>query len=108
VKLADLQPQPQLLLHGEGSYAFADDLAKAQGVSFLCPKCFATNGGPAGTHIVLCWFQGRGVPDTAQPKPGRWPVNGTSLDDITLMGSVLLQGACGWHGFVTAGLVTSC
>lgn len=85
-------------------------LAEAQGVRFLCPKCFAENGGPVGTHSVVCWSRSRGVPDEATPAPGRWTLDGTCIDDLTLNGdppgnarSVLLTAGCGWHGFVTNG-----
>jgi len=84
------------------------DLADAQGVLFLCPKCFAANGGAAGTHSVICWFKDRGVPDDMSPKPGRWTPSGTGIDDLTFVGpgaaSVQLTGpGCGWHGFVRNG-----
>lgn len=83
-------------------------LAEAQGIIFLCPKCFAANGGNVGTHSVICWFSGRGVPDERTPKPGRWNPSGTGIDDLTFIGpgaaSVLLTGpGCGWHGFVKDG-----
>jgi hypothetical protein len=82
-------------------------LAEADGVSFLCPKCFASNGGPVGTHTVVCWFEDK-VPDDAHPGPGRWNPVGTSLDDLTFVPgkksqSVLLTSGCAWHGFVTNG-----
>jgi hypothetical protein len=85
-----------------------DTLAEADGVWFLCPKCYAANGGPVGTHGVICWFVGK-VSDDVDPKPGRWTPTGTCLDDITFVPSegrshsVLLMGGCGWHGFVVAG-----
>ena len=31
-----------------------DALTEADGVWFLCPKCFAANGGAVGTHAVIC------------------------------------------------------
>lgn len=84
-------------------------MAEADGVDFLCPKCFAANGGPVGTHRVICWFAGR-VPDDATPGPGRWIPSGTGLDDLTFVGpnaaSVLLQGGCAWHGFIRNGEAT--
>ena len=89
-----------------------ESLAEAQGVQFLCPKCFATNGGARGTHSVVCWSRGRGVLEEEVPGPGRWSMDGTGLDDLTLNGdatggggarSVLLTSGCGWHGFVNAG-----
>lgn len=84
-------------------------LAEAMGVEFLCPKCFAENGGSVGTHIVICWSANRGTPAHASPLPGRWSLDGSGIDDLTLNGengksrSVLLMGGCGWHGFVTNG-----
>lgn len=82
-------------------------LAEAQGVGFLCPLCFKNNGGPVGTHHVICWFADRGVPDSAFPEPGRWIPAGTGIDDLTFVGpaaaSVLLTSGCRWHGFVRNG-----
>lgn len=86
----------------------ADTLDQADGVWFLCPKCYSENGGVVGTHAVLCWFVGR-VPDDVDPKPGRWTPAGTGLSDLTFVPSpgrspsVLLTAGCGWHGFVTNG-----
>jgi hypothetical protein len=81
----------------------------ADGVMFLCPKCYATNAGPVGTHSVICWFEGR-VPDDASPGPGRWTPAGTGLHNLTFVPgkihtavSVLLTSGCGWHGFVRDG-----
>lgn len=79
-------------------------LREAQGVMFLCPKCFAANAGPVGTHSVICWFRDRGVPADEPPLPGRWDVSGDSLANLTLSPSVHLTGAgCGWHGWVRGG-----
>ncbi len=92
--------------HREGSFE------EAHGVLFLCPKCFIANGGPVGTHGVICWSSSRGVPETIQPGPGRWKLEGSSLDDLTLgcepgkSRSVALLGGCAWHGHVTNGEVT--
>jgi hypothetical protein len=78
----------------------------AQGIRFLCPVCFQKHG-EAGTHSVLCWFKGRGVPDGLSPGPGRWTPSGTGFADLTLAPSVNLSGpGCGWHGFLTNGMVT--
>ena len=85
-----------------------DALAEADGLMFLCPKCYGANGGPVGTHSVLCWFVGK-VPDGIDPKPGRWTPAGTGLDDLSFVpgagrsNSVLLTSGCGWHGFVQNG-----
>lgn len=87
-----------------------ESLAEADGVMFLCPKCFADNKGEVGTHSVICWFVGK-VPDDVCPKPGRWNPSGTGLHDLTFVGhgavSVLLTGGgCAWHGFVKNGDAT--
>ena len=91
-----------------------DSIAEADGIIFLCPKCFAHNGGSVGTHSVICWNPS--VPQTTSPKPGRWNLVGTGYHDLSLVvgsSSVLLNGRCwegaggeGWHGFVTNGEVT--
>jgi len=83
-----------------------DTLAEADGLWFLCPKCFA-NVGHTGCHGVLCWFEYK-VPDDVKPGPGRWNPQGTSLDDLSFVPgkkshSVQLNGGCNWHGFVTNG-----
>lgn len=86
--------------------------AAAQGVQFLCPKCFAANGGPVGTHMVICWSRSLGVADDVRPGPGRWTFDG-ELSNLTINGdppgnarSVALGGGCEWHGHVTAGDAT--
>lgn len=113
MRLADLRPQflRYVIEGGRVSYHHVDTIAEAQGVSFLCPKCFAANGGAAGTHLVICWSRSRGVPDDARPGPGRWLLNGTGYADLTLDGdgasrSVALTGGCAWHGFITNGEAT--
>ncbi len=78
-------------------------LAEAQGVEMLCPGCFAKNGGPRGTHIIIAWFRGRAVPDDVRPGPGRWAISGSTRDDLTLNPSV--DVGC-WHGFIRDGKAT--
>lgn len=85
-------------------------LAEADGVFFLCPKCFAANGNSnVGTHGCICWFKGR-VPDSQIPGPGRWNPQGTSIDDLSLvppgMCSVQLNGGCNAHFNVTNGQIS--
>lgn len=84
----------------------------AQGVAFLCPRCFVLNEGRVGTHHIICWFAGRRVPDHLSPGPGRWTPAGTDMETLTLNGatpggsrSVLLTAGCGAHFFVTGGSV---
>ncbi len=107
-RLHDLEAK-FLLRYERGGSVFHrefDEFSSAHGVMFLCPKCFAANQGPVGTHRVICWFVGR-VPVNAVPGPGRWNPQGTGLDDLTFIGpgaaSVLLMGGCNWHGFVKDG-----
>lgn len=84
--------------HMEG-VSFAD----ADGVMFLCPQCYAKNGGDVGTHSVLVWFAGRKAPPDVEPSP-RWAVSGTGLDDLTLNPSINCPGD--WHGWVRNGDAT--
>lgn len=84
-----------------------DSIAEADGVIFLCPKCFVENKGSRGTHSVLCWSPK--VPPDVDPKPGRWNLVGTGLHDLSLVAgssSVLLTAGCKWHGFVRNGDAT--
>lgn len=87
-----------------------DTLAEAHGISFICPKSFAANGGKAGAHrSALIWFSGSPVPlDMGLNKecqPVRWQVaSGDSLDNLTLTPSILEQDTlCQWYGFLTNG-----
>lgn len=94
----------------EITYPFVESLAEADGIEFLCPKCFAANGGEVGTHAVICWFEGK-VADDVEPKPGRWNPTGTGFSDLSFVpgkksNSVLLIGGCAWHGFITNGDAT--
>lgn len=104
MKLRDLKAR-FLRRVGPGSWRLCA-MAEADGVIFLCPKCFTANGGPMGTHSVICWFVGR-VPATEQPGPGRWIPSGLGVDDLTFIGpgaaSVQLTKGCQWHGFVRKG-----
>lgn len=90
---------------GEGHRA-VDAVEDADGVLFLCPRCFKANGGSVGTHAVLCWRPR--VPADVDPKPGRWEFQGTGLDDLTLVAgssSILLLGGCGAHFFIRGGAI---
>lgn len=89
----------------------AASLAEAHGICFLCPKAFAKNGGPKGTHSVYVWFAGSPVPPhigrNTAGQAVRWTASGTGLDDLVLTPSILEQDddlpeawRCGWHGFV--------
>ena len=90
-------------------YRVVDRIEDADGVEFLCPKCFKINGGRVGTHAVICWRPR--VPADVDPKPGRWEFLGTNLDDLTLVAgssSILLpagEDGCGAHFFVRSGAI---
>lgn len=113
MRLVDLEPKFLRYFKrpdGTAIYAEVDEITEAQGVRFLCPKCFEANSGPVGTHSVICWSRSRGVPDEVRPSPGRWTLEGTGLHDLTLNGdppggarSIQLTSGCGWHGFITNG-----
>jgi hypothetical protein len=101
MKLTDLDASFIKLADERGSYRTDATFEDCDGVEFLCPKCFAENNGPVGTHMVLCWKPH--VPQTISPKPGRWNHRGTGMHDLTLFNgssSIALVGGCGWHGFV--------
>jgi hypothetical protein len=127
MKLTELEPEfityketpvdPEVFVNGvkspsgvQVSHHVVSTLAESDGIMFLCPKCFAENGGAVGTHAVLCWFEGK-VPDYASPKPGRWNPTGTGFADLSFVPgakshSVLLLSGCAWHGFITNGEAT--
>lgn len=84
-----------------------DQLAGADGIQFLCPKCFEANGGPIGTHSIHVYFAGSKVPPhlgtNREGQTVRWSVTkGTGYDDLCLSPSILLLSGCGWHGFIGA------
>lgn len=114
IRLADLEPQ--FLQHEtrmedgvERRYnRHVETLADASSLFFLCPACFAKNGGAVGTHGIIVTFAGRGVPDdegshNSKGKPSRWNVSGTGLADLTLTPSI--DVGC-WHAYITNGEAT--
>lgn len=105
MRLVDLDPVWMRIEEPGRLHRYVDGVAEAQGVMFLCPACFASNNGKVGTHMVLCWFQERGVPDTEKPGPGRWAISGANFLDLTLSPSIQLIGGCNWHGFVEGGQI---
>ena len=96
--------------------AHPDNLAEAQGLCFLCPKCFLeaekvrAAGGRMGVHSVEISFAGRGLQDDQGMRnkdgPVRWQVSGTGFDDLTVTPSILVLTGCGYHGFITNGEVS--
>lgn len=85
----------------------------AQGVTFLCPKCYIARGcSKYGVHSVICWFAHRNVPPHLPPAPGRWnpSPSSTSIDDLEFIGpgsfSVQLTSGCMWRGYIKGGRAT--
>lgn len=81
-------------------HVIVQTLAEAQGIRFTCPVC--------RTHQVVCWSESRGIGPEVSPGPGRWAMNGTGFDDLTLTGDKGRSSSvdCGcWHGYVTNGEV---
>lgn len=109
MKLTELEPTFLVIEEPEKCYRRVDEIVGADGVMFLCPKCFAENGGSVGTHQIQCWAPH--VPLTESPGPGRWELVGTGYANLTLRAgssSILLTDGCRWHGLVTNGEVTDC
>jgi len=90
---------------------FDVDASEADGVSFLCPKCYDDPPvGPVGCHSIMCWFVGR-VADDVTPGPGRWVPHG-KIADLTFIGpdaaSVSITGGCAAHFYVRNGAIVPC
>lgn len=105
MKLSELEPY-FLKREPDGSSTRDCSFEEADGIIFLCPKCFETNKGEVGTHSVICWQPH--VPPNVDPKPGRWKFEGTGIEDLTLVAgssSILLLGGCRAHFFIEQGKV---
>jgi len=89
------------------NFSYVDNMNDADGVWFLCPKCFTYNNGKIGTHGVICWRPH--IPQDTSPTPGRWNFGGNNLDDLTFVGpnavSIQLTGGCNAHFFVRNGSI---
>jgi hypothetical protein len=110
MKLIELSPQFRKITDTDRTmFCKVETIDEADGISFLCPKCFAENGGAVGTHGVICWRPR--VPRDARPGPGRWELEGTGYSDLTLRASsssVQLTGGCAAHFFVENGEIRMC
>lgn len=109
MKLIELEPTFLILL-SEKMFKMTDNLAEADGVQFLCPKCFAASDkGRIGVHSVICWNPK--VPQTVSPVPGRWELLGTGYNDLTLRAgssSVLITSGCMAHFYINNGEIQMC
>jgi hypothetical protein len=105
LKLQDLEPR-FLKIVDESRRRYIEDISEADGLIFLCPKCFAENGGRVGTHSIICWRPH--VSQDALPKPGRWDMRGSGFFDLSLVAgssSIALMGGCNAHFFIENGLI---
>lgn len=105
MKLIDLEPK-FLKLESADVYGRQDELAGADGLWLLCPKCRSEQSSAAGVHGVICWRPH--VPQTIGPKPGRWEFKGTGYADLSLVAgssSIQLSGGCNAHFFITDGVI---
>lgn len=92
---------------GEQNFQRTQVMAGADGIILCCPKCFLANNNSAiGTHSIICWAPH--VPENWRPGPGRWRLEGTSIDDVSLVASsssVRLTSGCEAHFFVRSGQI---
>ncbi len=108
MRLSRLAPELVRTELGSTSFRAVATLGEANGLFLLCPKCWLAEGESSlGVHHVLLW-----TPEVPLGQgwsgPGRWEFLGSSLEDLTLRAgssSVLLQGGCGAHFFITEGEV---
>jgi hypothetical protein len=110
LRLTDLEPE-FLKIESAKSFRRLDDIAQADGVGFVCPKCFVDNGNTTiGAHHIICWHPR--VSQEISPGPGRWELLGSGYHDLTLRAgssSVFLTGpGCGAHFYITNGEVIPC
>lgn len=81
-------------------------IEEAQCIFFICPLCFEKS-----YHQVEVTFADRGVEDkfgshNKEGEPVRWNVSGSDFSNLTTTPSILLEGGCNWHGFITNGEVS--
>lgn len=104
MRLSELKPE-WLKRTADDRFQRVDTIAEADGIIFVCPKCYADNGMQRpGVHSVICWSPR--VPQTTSPTPGRWELVGSSFEDLTLVAgssSVALTNGCKAHFFIRSG-----
>ncbi len=110
MRLSELEPQ-WLKWTDDTHHQIVAAKELADGILFLCPKCIQDKAEVArrGIHSIICWNPH--IPQTTNPKPGRWNLVGSSFEDLTLTAgssSVLLNGGCNAHFFITNGEIRMC
>ena len=91
---------------GNVIYPHVDTIEEAKGIRYLCPVCFAANGGSVGTHGIVNMTPVVG--QEFRPTPGRWDFVGTGLDDLSLVAgssSIAITGGCNAHYWITNGRI---
>lgn len=84
------------------------------GVSFDCPcsKCTSQRVGDADADFCLRVFVAFKNPLDAgtplQDDRHYWDRSGETFESLLLRPSILDRGRCGWHGYVTNGMVETC
>lgn len=109
MRLTELEPQWLLADPTCNGWSEHVTRSEANGIRFLCPKCFAEKCGPVGTHSIICWEPSAG-PDRT-PGPGRWTMQGDTFDALSLVAgssSVALSGGCQAHFFIENGEIRMC
>jgi hypothetical protein len=103
--------------HGTGKEYEPAPARRGVGLSFLCPcaTCTPKRKGSVDEDFHLRVFVGFANPIDGGPahdsRPGaQWQRTGDTFETITLRPSILSTPphGCGWHGYVTAGEVTTC
>jgi hypothetical protein len=104
MRLSELEPQ-FLAWDDDKHFHHVPTLTEADGIIFVCPKCLHEKGTRPGVHSVICWEPN--VPQTTSPIPGRWEMQGTGFEDLTLVAgssSIFLTGpGCGAHFWIRNG-----
>jgi hypothetical protein len=104
MKLTELDPHFLKIIDDHTYHRIDVSITDADGICFLCPKCFIANNGSIGTHSVICWQPH--VVQTMRPGPGRWKFLGNGYDDLSLVAvssSIKLTGGCEAHFFIVNG-----
>jgi len=78
--LVSLEPM-FIKVYRDGAFTGVQRMEQADGLTFLCPKCFGTYQ----MHWIRIWRPH--VSTNILPGPGRWEFVGTGLSDLTLRAS---------------------
>jgi hypothetical protein len=88
---------------------FLPSISGAEGIIFLCPKCFIEKNGKVGVHSCEVTFKGQVADEVGthnkEGNPVRWDVSGDKMENLTINPSILLDGGCGWHGWIKDGQI---